>query len=187
MSYAEVDALFRTHRVAPELFAEKVRAALVAAAGAFAVRKTTPVVCLIQHLFQHLALHACGPQAPELLSSSDLMVRCAGAIYPWSAAATFVLGAMVFGTCWQHLLPPGTPHWSSPEALQAAAAQQQGGRAAQINSALGSAQGQGSAAGGSGGPEEQKKVRWFELGAVQLMRHRHPLGMTYPDAIKNLT
>jgi hypothetical protein len=92
------------------------------------------------------------------------MVRCAGAIYPWSAAATFVLGAMVFGTCWQHLLPPGTPQWSSPEALQAAAQQQQGGASAQVNLALAPGQAggpQAASAGGSGGTEQQKKVRGY--------------------------
>lgn len=46
--------------------------------------------------------------APQMLSSSDLVCRVGGFLYPWRTAAPLVLGALAFGGSWESLLPEGS-------------------------------------------------------------------------------
>ncbi|GAX81334.1 hypothetical protein CEUSTIGMA_g8765.t1 [Chlamydomonas eustigma] len=47
----------------------------------------------------------------ELLASLNLMVRVGGNIFPWYAAAPMVVGGLLYGCRWDHLVTPGAPRW----------------------------------------------------------------------------
>eukprot|EP00884_Botryococcus_braunii_P022894 jgi/Botrbrau1/9289/Bobra.0111s0014.1 len=46
--------------------------------------------------------------APQMLSSTDLVCRVGGLLYPWRTAAPLVLGTLAFGGSWENLLPDGS-------------------------------------------------------------------------------
>ncbi|KAG1676915.1 hypothetical protein FOA52_014791 [Chlamydomonas sp. UWO 241] len=54
----------------------------------------------------------------ELLSSPGLLVRLGGSIYPWSAAAPMVIGGLLYGARWEHLVSEGAPCWGPPPGWQ---------------------------------------------------------------------